>query len=119
MFNQILQIIQDYLGYYDSPQGEKLAISQSYAIDNDVYGLECIVSNSDSTNLGYSGSARTSQYCTTVMLTQHDGRNTIDSAVQDLSNVSGWNTKVKWVLTGGKQQNVRRALVIIENICIS
>lgn len=119
MFNQILPIVQDYLGYYKTPQGEKLAISQSYAVDNDVYGLECVVSNSDSTNLGYSGSARTSQFTTTVMLTQHEGRNTIDQAVQDLSEVPGWNTKVKWVLTGGKQLSVRRAIVCIENTCIS
>lgn len=118
MYLQIQNLLLDYLGYYISNKSKELAISQSFAIDTDVYGLEVVVSESNSINTSYTGKARTSEYQTTVTLTQHEGKDNIRQAVEILKDYPGWDTRVRWVLTGGKQYNVRRCIIDISNTCV-
>ena len=117
MYDLIFEILTPYLGFYISNNRRSPAISKSFAINQEVYGLEAVVGDSSRDTRLFKSNCKISTFTTQIYLTQHEGGSySIDDAVLDLENL-GWATSTKWV-TVSRQENVKRAVMSITSNCL-
>lgn len=116
MFQTIVELLAPHAGFFISANKNKTAIVRSFAIEQEVFGLEVVVGDSDVEVERYSG-CMSEVYTTKIYLTQHEGgRYTIYEAVEILKEI-GWGMSVYWV-TVSKQNNLKRAVVCIKSNCV-
>ena len=116
-FKTITDALTPFLGFYIVGTRRFAPISRSFAINQEVFGLEVVVGDSNSKTDNYSPNCHTTNYETPIYLTQHEGGlNSIDEAVETLKGLT-YQVRVKWV-TLKKQDNIRRAVVTLCSNCI-
>lgn len=116
MFPTIVELLSPLAGFYISTNKRKTAIVQSFAIEQEVFGLEVVVGDSNVEVDNYGG-CMSEVYTTKIYLTQHEGgKYSINEAVNELK-VVGWQCSVYWV-TVSKQNNLKRAVVSIKSNCV-
>jgi hypothetical protein len=117
MFEQILDALSPHLGFYISGDKRKPAIVRSYAIEQDVFGLEVVIGDSSFESNNYGRGCKAEIFQTKVYLTQHEGGSySIYEAIDQLKEI-GWKMEAYWVNVS-KQANVKRAVVTIWSNCI-
>jgi hypothetical protein len=116
MFPTIVELLAPFAGFYISANKNKTAIVRSFAIEQEVFGLEVVVGDSD-VEVDNHGGCISEVYTTKIYLTQHEGgKYSIYEAVEALK-VVGWQMSVYWV-TVSKQNNLKRAVVSIKSNCV-
>lgn len=119
MFEDIFKTVEPYLGFYIFNDERRLAITQYFAIDGEVFGTEVVVSEGFTTISKYFGAAKTQLTSVRVYVTQHAGGTNnyekVLKAIEDMEKPIYIN--VDRVVTAGKQYNVRRAIVTLQYNC--
>ncbi len=112
MFQEIVNSLQGRLGFYMRGTSRELAISQDRAISSEVFGLEAVVVISSECETHHPGGATSQDTTVNVYLTQHEGVNSLEAAINTLKKM-GYKSSVRRYVSGG----LRRAMVSIYTNC--
>lgn len=118
MYQKILEFIRPEVGVVVRNGKKEAAISRSYPIDGNYFGLGVVVADNGEIFDTYTGGETVTSIKTCVYLTQHEGgKNTIDAALEKLKTSElGYKVTIK-PLVVGKSYNLRRVVVDIYSYC--
>jgi hypothetical protein len=113
---EILEVLTPLCGIYTNNGVPKLAVSETYALNQTVLGLEAVVKRKNTNVQRFMGGASSSTVYFEVYLTQHEGgRNTIREAESRLLEL-GFSSSSR-ELTLSAQNNVERIVISIGFLC--